>query len=1183
MKIKINGKLPEGFKYVNGTIVKTMKAGGAINNTLGPMNRDEANLEAEKGETALTDLTNDGSFELYNIGGNRHSNGGTPLNLPEQSFIYSDTRKMNLTLDELKLLGITSKKKMTPAKASKNFPLNKYIEIIEDETSDKISIATAEDMINKNKIKLSQLAFIQESKKNFSDGLPLAAYPFLIESGVNPQELEAKIQEQNNQQGPTHTMPDGTVHPGATHEEYMAMQNQGGLQEFTGPPQGGMPPMGKYGTELPQAMFGMAGLKYANPFMKNKDEKLKEDVGNMMSMGKMFAGAQHGIELPSYQTKGEIEHEKRKEQPNPSLEQIIPELVDESQIPGSPSWRDNVLNNPPRPTALFRPGAQYGAETSPMTGQPMVPKMGVPEGYVRDQNPLGLPGYQIKGEIMAAESGPGIECPNAREKMKGCVTKGLQFNEAICDCQESAKVNNRNFLGNIGTRIGNIFRSDEKDINPNKVIYDPKSGMTTSIPLNPKSYGESMSLGSGPISPFKADSLKQFTDGGSLAINQAAQQGRLSDSQIALQNILKYRKQLITEYEQTKSFISENPNILEDPEKAYEIQASIQVMEQQLNEIDIQTQSIEAKMIQDSLQIDPFADPSMPPQGAPQNPSVAKYGKELPRFQDTGEFDPSTLQGSEAWGYQGTDEYGMPIIGSSEPAFETYNPDFSSGQSSHADAFDVMASKDFDPPRKLWIQKYREAAAKNKDGKNNWIQGKSDAELFMIFNKMNQFLSTAHSAGHKFDANGAPDDAAAKKYGWGDTAPTEEEVKIFQGMYTSLNNAKLEDESGLLDQIVTTPMGGHHVYTKKDIAAMKKNKTWTDEKVGDNKMVDAEGNPVSFVDGKLGHTTGGQFYRADNKTNTSTTTIDQDIPCPEEVRNEKMKECLEKGQRFDQASCDCAPVTGDWTTPKYPEYETFPQDDLLVATKSAQLAGLEQINPVMEPTLDPVLVNPMYVDPRQELASVEASAAAAMRANPDQASSIMGAVQDASEKIINKHEALNTKIYNNAQNINIPLINEAGEQASNNFKTYMDDSNAAKENYNVAKMELTDNLVNAFNDQMTNADELYIRNLENPQFWYSPQAHNIEYYNARDLDGKVSSTNPLDQELANYEYLHAQNPDFAKIYYEKMYGKKNDPGTSSGVDVSRASDKNKDDTARHGLETKRMKKRQTDLLRSKVN
>ena len=142
-------------------------------------------------------------------------------------------------------------------------------------------------------------------------------------------------------------------------------------------------------------------------------------------------------------------------------------------------------------------------------------------------------------------------------------------------------------------------------------------------------------------------------------------------------------------------------------------------------------------------------------------------------------------------------------------------------------------------------------------------------------------------------------------------------------------------------------------------------------------------------------------------------------------------------------------------------------------------------------------------------------------------------------------------------------------------------SRAAKENFNVAKMELTDNLVNSVNDQMEHADELYVRNLENPNYWYSPQAHNIEYYNARDLDGKISSTNPLDKELADYEYLTAQNPDFAKIYYDKMYGKgKNNVTKTNKVDPTRGEEE-EEVVTKYGAETRRMKKRQADLNRSK--
>ena len=152
-KVRIN-KLPEGYKLKGGKVVKsslpnmsrtgdqsdfglvTFTGNSNINGSSGPFStvnktltaepRDQANLEAEKGETALTDLNHDGSFELYNIGGNRHSSGGTPLNLPPQSFIYSDTRRMKLNKNELLEMGIKSKKKITPAKVSKKYDLNNY-------------------------------------------------------------------------------------------------------------------------------------------------------------------------------------------------------------------------------------------------------------------------------------------------------------------------------------------------------------------------------------------------------------------------------------------------------------------------------------------------------------------------------------------------------------------------------------------------------------------------------------------------------------------------------------------------------------------------------------------------------------------------------------------------------------------------------------------------------------------------------------------------------------------------------------------------------------------------------------------------------------------------------------------------------------------------------------------------
>jgi len=226
MKVRIKN-LPKGFSLVNGKVYQEKREGGRtgsqdssyglvtlptpysgdittfgdfgspygdINNTLGPVPRDEANLEAEVGETTLTDMNNDGDFELYNIGGKRHTHGGTPLNLPPQSFIFSDTRSMKLDKYELAEMGIDSKKKLTPAKVSKNFPLNKYISVLNNPHSDKISRETAEYMLQKNKESLSQLAFLQEAKKKFEDGVPLAAYPYLTNQGIDPLQFTQEIE-----------------------------------------------------------------------------------------------------------------------------------------------------------------------------------------------------------------------------------------------------------------------------------------------------------------------------------------------------------------------------------------------------------------------------------------------------------------------------------------------------------------------------------------------------------------------------------------------------------------------------------------------------------------------------------------------------------------------------------------------------------------------------------------------------------------------------------------------------------------------------------------------------------------------------------------------------------------------------------------------------------------------------
>ena len=224
-KVSISN-LPEGFELVDGNLVKKSHGGlvtGDQNNyglvtfnphpnssnevgntdvrySLSSVPRDIANIEAEGGETVLTDLSNDGNYGLYNITGPRHSKGGVPMYLPEQSFIYSDTDKMKMNETELAEFGIESKKKKTPASVSKGFQLNKYYGLLKDEYADKIQANSAELMLEKNQESLSKLAFGQELKKDFEEGVPVASHPYLMSIGLDPMEFTAQV-EQRKQGG----------------------------------------------------------------------------------------------------------------------------------------------------------------------------------------------------------------------------------------------------------------------------------------------------------------------------------------------------------------------------------------------------------------------------------------------------------------------------------------------------------------------------------------------------------------------------------------------------------------------------------------------------------------------------------------------------------------------------------------------------------------------------------------------------------------------------------------------------------------------------------------------------------------------------------------------------------------------------------------------------------------------
>lgn len=162
-----------------------------VNKTINPTKRSNANIEAERGETLLTDMDFDGLPEHYVIAGQKHSNGGTPLNVPKNSFVFSDDKELRIKDEGIQKEFMKPVKATgyTPAELAKKYDINKYRKILADPDSDQLQRDTAEAMIANYNEKLGQLALIQESMKGFEDGIPAVSMPFLLSSGFDMTQI----------------------------------------------------------------------------------------------------------------------------------------------------------------------------------------------------------------------------------------------------------------------------------------------------------------------------------------------------------------------------------------------------------------------------------------------------------------------------------------------------------------------------------------------------------------------------------------------------------------------------------------------------------------------------------------------------------------------------------------------------------------------------------------------------------------------------------------------------------------------------------------------------------------------------------------------------------------------------------------------------------------------------------
>lgn len=146
------------------------------NESVKGIDRNEANIEAEKGEV-LFKFDKGGVFK---IAGKKHSEGGTPIKAETGDFIFSNDKSLAINKKEadtfnLKFSG-SGKKFNTPAKVlSKEIDLkkyNKFLTVLQDPNADVIAKTTAQIMLNKYMEKIGQIGYLQEAKKDFPQGMP---------------------------------------------------------------------------------------------------------------------------------------------------------------------------------------------------------------------------------------------------------------------------------------------------------------------------------------------------------------------------------------------------------------------------------------------------------------------------------------------------------------------------------------------------------------------------------------------------------------------------------------------------------------------------------------------------------------------------------------------------------------------------------------------------------------------------------------------------------------------------------------------------------------------------------------------------------------------------------------------------------------------------------------------------
>ncbi len=144
-------------------------------NKIKPIDKKDANSEIEVAEYVLNP-----NLVLKKALGKSHAKGGTPVFLEPGAFIYSNYTGLSLNKNDKERfefkLGGKKLKANTPAKIlEKNIDVahhNKMLNILDSKSQDDIAKNSAMLMLEKNIKTLGKIAYVQEGKKGFPEGVP---------------------------------------------------------------------------------------------------------------------------------------------------------------------------------------------------------------------------------------------------------------------------------------------------------------------------------------------------------------------------------------------------------------------------------------------------------------------------------------------------------------------------------------------------------------------------------------------------------------------------------------------------------------------------------------------------------------------------------------------------------------------------------------------------------------------------------------------------------------------------------------------------------------------------------------------------------------------------------------------------------------------------------------------------